>query len=51
MMLKTQERALDVLKTIKVKYENDDKATSVIDELCSHIDNIYNQCTDLGNQL
>ncbi|WP_298762291.1 hypothetical protein [uncultured Megasphaera sp.] len=51
MMLKTQERALDVLKTIKVKYENDDKATSVIDELCPHIDNIYNQCTDLGNQL
>ncbi|WP_302535145.1 hypothetical protein [Megasphaera elsdenii] len=51
MMLETQERALDVLKTIKVKYENDDKATSVIDELCNHSDNIYNQCTGLRSHL
>ena len=36
MMLETQERALDVLKTIKIECENDDKAMSVIDELCNH---------------
>ena len=51
MMLETQERALDVLKTIKVKYENDDKATSVIEELCNHSDNIYNQCAILRSHL
>lgn len=51
MMLETQERALDVLKTIKIECENDDKAMSVIDELCNHRDNIYNQCTGLRSHL
>ena len=51
MMLKVQEKAIDVLATIRDSYENDNKISNIIDNNCNNLEDIKSSCEDVRDKL